>query len=153
MLPVMPKKPRPVVYGKTIPSARCATHRREDVKAAKVRNHDTRTAATYGVPAGWYAQQYERQGRKCAMPKCRATGKARRLAVDHDRRKAVTAAEGHPVAHEKDRACRWCVRGLLCGPHNYDLMGLFAVDLEDAIAYRDNPPAQQWQWWPEEEAG
>jgi hypothetical protein len=48
----------------------------------------------------------------------------------------------HPVAHDKDRACRWCVRGLLCGPHNFDLMGRFAVDLEDALAYRDNPPAQ-----------
>jgi hypothetical protein len=30
-------------------------------------------------------------------------------------------------------------------------MGRFAVDLEDAIAYRDHPPAQAWTWHPEGE--
>jgi hypothetical protein len=50
-------------------------------------------------------------------------------------------------------ACRYCVRGLLCGPHNFDLMGKFLVDLDDAIRYRDNPPAQAWHWEPGLEVG
>ena len=145
--PYRPVPARPVVYGKTRPSARCHTHREEDVKAAKARSHDTGVQRTFGVPPGWYAEQLRRQGGKCAFPNCRAIGKAKRLAVDHDRRLAVQAIPVRPpVAHTKDRACRYCVRGLLCGPHNFDLMGKFLVDLEDAIAYRDNPPAQRWRW-------
>lgn len=145
--PFRPRPARPVVYGKTKPSRRCHTHREEDVRAAKARAHDAGVRRTFGVPEGWYAEQYRRQGGKCAFPRCRATGKARRLAVDHDRQLAVQAIPGrHPVAHDKDRACRWCVRGLLCGPHNFDLMGKFLVDLDDAIRYRDAPPAQAWHW-------
>lgn len=144
--PFRPVPARPVVYGKTVPSRRCATHRREDVKAAKARAHDTSTQRTYGVPAGWYAEQYRRQGGKCALPRCRATGKTRRLAVDHDRAKAVTSGPGHPEAHAVDRACRYCVRGLLCFPHNFDLLGRFAVDLQDGLDYLAAPPAQQWRW-------
>jgi hypothetical protein len=152
--PLRPSTPRPVVYGKTRPSRRCHTHREADRKAQKARAHDTGVQRTFGVPEGWYAAQLARQGGKCAFPRCRAIGKARRLAVDHDRQLAVQAIPGrHPVAHDKDRACRYCVRGLLCGPHNFDLMGKFLVDLEDAIRYRDNPPAQTWRWEPGLEVG
>jgi hypothetical protein len=145
--PTRPKTPRKTDGAP--PTPRCHTHKRAHQKAQKARAHDTGVQRTFGVPEGWYAAQLARQGGKCAFPKCRATGKARRLAVDHDRKLAVQAIPGrHPVAHDKDRACRYCVRGLLCGPHNFDLMGRFAVDLEDAIAYRDNPPAQAWHWEP-----
>jgi hypothetical protein len=35
------------------------------------------------------------------------------------------------------------VRGLLCGPHNYELVGRYAGDLHDAIAYLQDPPARR----------
>lgn len=92
--------------------------------ATKHRRHDAYVQKTYGLSEGEYWKLYEAQGRKCAFPRCRATGKVRRLAVDHDH---VTGE----------------VRGLLCGPHNFDLMGKFAGDLEDALAYRDSPPARR----------
>lgn len=148
-----PTVPRPVVYGQRKDSARCRTHRREDVTARKSQTHDATTARTFGVPRGWYEEQYRRQGGKCWFPRCRATGKTKRLAVDHDRQKAITATVGHPEAHDPDRACRWCVRGLLCGPHNYELLGRFTVDLQDGLDYLDDPPAQRWTWVPEEETG
>jgi hypothetical protein len=142
---VRPRTPRPTDGAPRKP--RCATHKRAHRKSRKARAHDTGVQRTFGVPEGWYAAQLARQGGKCAFPRCRAIGKARRLAVDHDRKLAVQAIPGrHPAAHDKDRACWYCVRGLLCGPHNFDLMGKFLVDLDDAIRYRDNPPAQAWHW-------
>ena len=53
---------------------------------------------TYGLEAGEYAKLYTEQGGVCAICR-RATGKTKRLAVDHD--------------HDTGR-----VRGLLCGPCN-----------------------------------
>lgn len=147
-----PTTPRPIVYGQRVDSRRCRTHRREDRAASKAKTHDATTARTFGVPRGWYEEQYERQGRKCWFPRCRATGKTKRLAVDHDRQKAITSGPDHPEAHDVDRACRYCVRGLLCGPHNYDLVGRYRVDLEDAVSYLADPPAQQWTWHPEDVA-
>jgi hypothetical protein len=33
------------------------------------------------------------------------------------------------------------VRGLLCGPHNYQLLGKFAGDLQAGLDYLADPPA------------
>lgn len=84
--------------------------------------------ATYGITADEYQSLYEFQGGRCAI--CRiASGKARRLAVDHDH-----SLEG-----------RESVRGLLCGPCNFDLLGRHDKDsLERAIDYLDNPPARKF---------
>ena len=134
-----PMPPLPVVYGKTIPSRRCATHRRVDVKATRVRRQAYLLDRRHDITEAEYQELYEAQGRKCAFPRCRATGKVKRLAVDHDHDMAEQVC-----GHERERSCRRCRRGLLCGPHNQDLMGRFAGDLEDAIAYRDNPPARRF---------
>lgn len=133
--PYRPKPPRPVVYGKTKPSRRCATHRREDLAAAKVRRAEAHVQRTKGLTPAEYDALYEYQGRKCALPRCRATGKARRLAVDHDRERAVNVC-----GHDRDIACVGCARGLVCGPHNYELLGRFAGDLQDALDYIMDPP-------------
>jgi hypothetical protein len=133
-----PAVPRPIDPRSGPRKPRCATHYRAHKAAAKVRAHDTYVRKTYGLSEGEYWRLYEAQGRKCAFPRCRATGKVKRLAVDHDRDMAVNVC-----GHERDKGCRNCTRGLLCGPHNWDLMGKFAEDLEDAIAYRDNPPARR----------
>ena len=87
-----PRKPRPVVYGQTKPSRRCATHRREDQRAARLRRSEAHVLRTKGLTPEQYDALYEAQGRKCALPRCRATGKVKRLAVDHDRDMAVNEA-------------------------------------------------------------
>jgi hypothetical protein len=80
------------------PGPRCATHHRRIVRARRVAAHDGRVRRTYGLEPGEYERMWARQGGRCAICQ-RATGKVRRLAVDH--------------CHETGR-----VRGLLCGPCN-----------------------------------
>lgn len=86
------------------PGPRCATHNREFKKGQRARNHDRMVVKTYGLEPGEYERLYAEQGGKCAICQ-RATGKTKRLAVDHD--------------HETG-----LVRGLLCGPCN-QLVGYF----------------------------
>lgn len=87
-------KPRPAPF----PGPRCATHHRAHKKATKLKSHDRAVVNIYGIEAGEYERMYQAQDGKCAI--CRwATGKSRRLAVDHD--------------HATGR-----VRGLLCSPCN-----------------------------------
>jgi hypothetical protein len=79
--------------------------------------------ATYNVEAGFYAKLYAVQGGKCALCR-RATGKTKRLAVDHNHR------TGDP-------------RGLLCGPCNR-IIGMWFDDPETfrrAARYLEEPPA------------
>jgi hypothetical protein len=95
-----------------------AQGRSEGARARRLRAQDLR------LSEGEYWRLYEAQGRKCAFPRCRATGKVKRLAVDHDH---ITGE----------------VRGLLCGPHNFDLVGKFAADLRDALDYLADPPARR----------
>lgn len=76
----------------------------------------------YDLEPGEYEELLAFQGGTCAIPSCRARGVARRLAVDHDHATGAT-------------------RGLLCGPHNYQLLGVFANDLQAGLDYLANPPA------------
>jgi len=95
-----PDSRRPAPY----PGPRCATHNRVFKDKQKKANHDRMVSKTYGLEAGEYGRLYAAQGGKCAI--CQhATGKVKRLAVDHD--------------HETG-----LVRGLLCGPCN-QLVGYF----------------------------
>ncbi len=105
---------------------RCATHWRAEKKRRKEQSHATAVAKTYDFPAGIdYASLYAFQNGLC--PLCqRATGKTKRLAVDHD--------------HKTDD-----VRGLLCGPCN-QMLGHARDDINffaRAIAYLNNPPARR----------
>jgi hypothetical protein len=104
------------------------------VRAAR---HEAYVGKVYGLAPGEYARLLELQGGRCAIPGCRANGTRKRLAVDHDH----DLARQHD--HPDDQACRDCVRGLLCSPHNYDLLGRFAGDLHAALAYLDAPPARR----------
>lgn len=104
---------------------RCFTHHREAAKAAQARAHERKVQATYGIGAGDYAAIYEAQGGRCAICQ-RATGKTKRLAVDHD----------HKTGE---------VRGLLCGPCNRGVLGHLRDDpeaLQRAITYLRDHPAQ-----------
>lgn len=93
-------------------------------KDAATSAHRTRVAGVYGIGRDDYDRLYAAQGGMC--PICqRATGKTRRLSVDHDH---ATLA----------------VRGLLCRPcnsmlgHGRDEVAFF----ERVIAYLLTPPAR-----------
>lgn len=87
----------------------------------------------FGMKPGQYMQLYEAQGGKCWI--CRvATGKTKRLAPDHDH----NCIAGHP----RDKACKLCLRGLLCGPCNFMVIGrLDPAGLQRAYWYLLDPPA------------
>lgn len=104
--PVHPKKVRIAKHS----GPRCVTHHRDRVKTVRAANHEKRVQETYGLKAGEYAQLYTFQGGLCALCR-RATGKSRRLSVDHD----------HATGE---------VRGLLCRPCN-TLLG----HARDAISF------------------
>jgi len=82
----------------TAPGPRCATCHREARKASRRASHGRWILKTYGLTLEQYEALYEAQGGVCYICR-RATGKTRRLAVDHCH---VTG---------------W-VRGLLCKPCN-----------------------------------
>jgi hypothetical protein len=118
-----PQRPRPAIHGGPR-SKRCDTHYRAHVKARKRARHDSRVAKTYGLAPGEYAELLAFQGGTCAIPSCPARGVVKRLAVDHD--------------HETGAP-----RGLLCGPHNQELVGKYANDLQAGLDYLANPPYAQ----------
>ena len=121
-----PAKPRPTDGAPRKP--RCASHRRAERLRAAAARHDSYVASTYGVSPGFYARMYAAQGGRCAICR-RATGRAKRLAVDHDHRLTGEAS----------------VRGLLCGPCN-DVLAHARSDpemLRRAARYLEDPPAQR----------
>lgn len=106
------------------PGPRCATHDRQRKAELREQAHARHIAATYGgLTADEYALILEHQGGACAICQ-RATGKTRRLAVDHD--------------HQSGQ-----VRGLLCKPcnrllgHARDSVEFF----ERSASYLSSPPA------------
>lgn len=104
------------------PGPRCATHWRIERDRRKKASHDKRVQQVYGLEPGEYASLYKFQGGRCWICQ-RATGKTRRLSVDHD----------HDTGN---------VRGLLCRPcndmlgHARDVIGFFYR----AATYLANPP-------------
>lgn len=105
------------------PGPRCATCLRALKKAQKRAAHGRWILKTYGLTLEQYEALYEAQGGVCYICQ-RATGKVRRLAVDHD------------------HLTGW-VRGLLCKPCN-SLLAHLRDDADAAYRVGDylvNPPA------------
>jgi hypothetical protein len=121
----MPKLPqRDAKY----PGPRCATHHRVESKRVKAAAHDRKVQVTYGLDPGEYEQLYAFQGGKCAICR-RATGRTKRLAVDHDHKTGLP-------------------RGLLCGPCN-QMLGHGRDEKEffrRFIDYLSMPPHTE-MWW------
>lgn len=128
-----PLKARPAPHGGPR-SRRCDTHWRAHRKATKAKRHDSRVQKVYGLEPGEYAALLAYQGGTCAIPGCQANGRRRRLAVDHD--------------HDTGE-----IRGILCAPHNYELLGKFAGDLQAGLNYLNTPPARRWRASRLKEAG
>lgn len=82
----------------TAPGPRCATCHRTRKAEVKKATHEAYVLKTYGLRAGEYDELLEAQGGACFICQ-RATGKTKRLAVDHDHKSGL-------------------VRGILCGPCN-----------------------------------
>lgn len=99
---------------------RCTSTVKQD---AQTRAHRARISKVYSIPPDAYDAMYDAQDGRCAI--ClRATGKTRRLSVDHD----------HKTGE---------VRGLLCRPCN-DVLGHARDDVAffyRAIYYLVTPPA------------
>lgn len=105
------------------PGPRCATHWREVRKRRAEDAHERHLIKTYGITLEEYNALLEAQGGRCAICR-RATGKTRRLSVDHD--------------HSSGR-----VRGLTCSVCN-KMLGHGRDDVEffeRASDYLLNPPA------------
>lgn len=124
----------PALYrGKPVAGSRCVTHHRAKKKATKDRSWETRLWKVYHITAEQYWAIYEAQGRVCAICR-RATGEARKLAVDHDH-----ACCGGP------ESCGRCVRSLCCTSCN-KLLGHIRDDLEIAeriVHYLMRPPGRE----------
>ena len=105
------------------PGPRCATCLRALKKAQKRASHGRWILKTYGLTLEQYEALYEAQGGVCWICR-RATGKVRRLAVDHD----------HATGY---------VRGLLCSEDN-KILGHFRDDpvaAQRMVDYLVSPPA------------
>jgi|694.fasta_scaffold124487_5 hypothetical protein len=114
---------RPIVSGVRKP--RCATHERDRKKKAKAQSHSRMVERTYSLTGEQYELLYSAQGGRCAICQV-ATGKVRRLAVEHDHRTGE-------------------VFGLACGPCNI-MLGRLGRELDAyirVINYLKDPPARR----------
>lgn len=124
-----PKVVRPAPY----PGPRCATHDRQRKRATKAVGHERRVQSEYGLKPGEYGALYLFQGGVCYICQ-RATGKTRRLSVDHDHKCCPTTP-----------ACGKCIRGLVCRPCN-DMLGHLRDSVDTVMrvaAYLLAPPMRQ----------
>lgn len=115
------------------PGPRCATHHRQE----KARKRDAAFARriwnTYKLTAEKYWKLYRLQDGRCYICR-RATGKRKKLAVDHDHGCCPTTP-----------TCGKCTRGLLCGTCN-KTHGHLRDDPEAwrrGAEYLENPPARR----------
>ena len=113
---------------------RCATHNREWRKTGSLARSEAHVLRTYNLTPDEYNALYELQGGSCYICQ-RATGKVKRLSVDHDH----SCCPG-------STSCGACVRGLLCRNCNRDVLGHLrdsVVALQRAMDYLNDPPARK----------
>lgn len=129
--------------GSLQPGPRCVTHWRARRKVVSAAAHNRRLAENYQLTEEQYWALYAMQGGKCFG--CQhATGKTKRLAVDHDH---VLALEH---GHDPKKGCIRCVRCLLCGQCNQIIGRLGVEALCRLIIVLTDPPARKWLAMPEE---
>lgn len=112
---------------------RCFSHHHARKRATRKASHGSYVLRTYGITEEQYWALYDFQGGRCYICR-RATGKTKRLAVDHD----------HSCCPETP-ACGRCIRGLLDRNCNRDVVGHLRDDPEAfdrGAEYLRNPPAR-----------
>src|SRR6476646_8930908 len=117
------------------PAPLAVPHWRAWRKRSQSLAHARKVETTYRLTAEDHQLLYASQGSRCAICQ-RATGAARRLAVDHEHN---LPGCDHPT----EQGCHLCIRGLCCGPCNV-LIGRYPVEaLRRAIQYLTDPPARK----------
>ena len=124
-------------HGRLRPGPRCVTHWRARKRELRTAAHNRRLEKNFELTPEQYWALYALQGGKCFG--CGyATGKAKRLAVDHDHELALE--HGHPP----EKGCVRCVRALLCGQCNQIIGRLGVEALQRLILVLTDPPARRW---------
>lgn len=117
------------------PGPRCLEHWYPEKRRRSAARHAEHIELIYQITGDMYQAVLIAQKGKCFICQ-RATGKARRLAIDHDH----DLCDDHPP----ERACPKCFRALLCGPCNKDVLGrLDVAALRRAIKVLTDRPAQK----------
>jgi hypothetical protein len=88
---------------------RCFRCQKIAERKASESKHDSHIQRHFGISRIWYKALMAFQGGRCAIC-CRATGRTKRLAVDHN--------HSCKAGHAKDVGCPECIRGLLCSTCN-----------------------------------
>lgn len=135
-----PETQRPTPH----PGPRCATHHRAWRKRSQLLAHGRRVESGYQITSEQYWALYEAQGGRCHV--CRkASGKSKRLAVEHDHRKCAdeAAAAGLPPPHPPEKGCPNCITCLACGRCNRLVAFLDVPALCRAIQLLTDPPARK----------
>lgn len=125
-----PRRKRAAPY----PGPRCWSHHQAITRGRSAARKAAYVEKTYSITEDQYQALYRAQGGTCAICQ-RATGRTKRLAVDHDH----ACCDG-PVS------CGRCVRGLLCKKCNRDVLGHLRDDpaaLVRGAEYLRNPPARR----------
>lgn len=115
---------------------RCYTCQVKAKRASQHNAHASRVLEVYGITGDEYWALKNYQGGVCAIC-CKATGRSKRLAVDHNH-KCPTKA------HDPKNGCPECVRGLLCSTCN-QFIGWIGDDPrggERIARYLTDPPYQ-----------
>lgn len=113
----------------------CVTHHRARKKRTSERAHAGRLAKNFEITADEYQAIKESQDGRCFV--CRvATGKTKRLAVEHEHN-----MEG--CEHPPENGCYQCIRALCCGRCNELVAFLDADALARAITLLTDPPARK----------
>lgn len=127
-----PAPPRKIDARSGPRSPRCWSHIEARLAADRRRARDKRQTDIYGLTPEDREELAAFQGGRCPCGN-------RLKHTDHNHRKA--RAHGH----DKGKACKHCVNGLLCHTCNSDILGrgYTAARLRALADYYDNPPASQ----------